>query len=232
MTEEIKPFERVFCACDINNLTNSISLVNSLRGVVGGLKLGHEFFSSFGPLGVEKLSFADLPIFLDTKFLDIPNTVFSAIKSLAPLRPFMLNVHALGGEEMMKRSVEALDSFEKKPLLIAVTVLTSMDENDLSTIGIDSPVMDQVRRLAELTQKCGLDGVVCSPHEIEILKADRGKEFKLITPGIRPKTAVLGDQKRVMTPSEAIEKGADYLVIGRPITKAENPREAAQNIFC
>ncbi|MHA1539027.1 MAG: orotidine-5'-phosphate decarboxylase [Alphaproteobacteria bacterium] len=226
-----KPYEHIFCACDVNNLTASVKLADSLRGVVGGLKLGHEFLSSFGPLGVEKLSFADLPIFLDTKFLDIPNTVSSAIKALAPLKPFMLNVHAMGGEEMMKASVGALDAFDQKPMLIAVTVLTSMNETDLQEIGIDSPVMDQVRRLAELTQKCGLDGVVCSPHEIDILRADRGDDFKLITPGIRPKSAALGDQKRVMTPAEALEKGSDYLVIGRPITQADDPRAAAQKIF-
>ena len=176
-----------------------------------------------------------LPLFLDLKFYDIPNTVAGAVKSVVPLKPFMINVHASGGRAMMEAAAKAArDAAEAhlvdRPLVIGVTVLTSMDDADLHEVGINAAVFDQVRRLAELAKVSGLDGVVCSPHEAEILRRDLGPNFKLITPGVRPAWAAANDQKRVMTPSEALKAGSTYVVVGRPITAAPDQTAAAKRI--
>jgi orotidine-5'-phosphate decarboxylase len=199
------------------------------------VKLGLEFFMANGAAGVATIGTLGLPVFLDLKFHDIPNTVASAIRAVAPLRPFITNVHAGGGRAMMLAARDAaLDSAAKlgvaPPKLIAVTVLTSFTGSDLAEVGQPDDPLEQVRRLAELTRDCGLDGVVCSPKEIAILRRDLGPDFLLVTPGIRPDWAAAGDQKRIMTPAEAVRAGADYLVIGRPITGAADPAEAAQRI--
>ena len=169
-------------------------------------------------------------VFLDLKFHDIPNTVAQACKAAASLGVWMLNVHALGGKKMMQAAREAIDSSEHKPLLIAVTILTSMAEEDLQQIGIKGSPQENVERLASLTEDSSLDGVVCSSKEVTILRNIIKPDFKLVTPGIRPAGSNQDDQKRIMTPYDAIQAGSDYLVIGRPITKADNPLQALVDI--
>jgi len=226
---------RVFVALDTTSVADAVDRARAMRGAVAGVKLGLEFFSANGPAGVRQVVAEGLPLFLDLKFHDIPNTVAGAVRAVTPLGPFMLNVHAAGGVAMMRAALGACaDTAAKvgvrRPRVIAVTVLTSLGNDDLATIGQQGAAADQVRRLAALAQEAGLDGVVCSPQEIELLRRDCGRDFVLVTPGIRPAGAAAGDQKRVMTPAEAVRRGADYLVIGRPITAAEDPAAAARAI--
>jgi orotidine-5'-phosphate decarboxylase len=176
-----------------------------------------------------------MPLFLDLKLHDIPNTVAGAVRAVVPLRPTLLTVHAGGGGAMLRAAADAAGEAAAKagtarPRIVAVTVLTSLAEADMSAIGQHGPIADQARRLAALARSSGLDGVVCSPHEIEALRAECGTGFLLVVPGIRPSWAAAGDQKRVMTPAEAARRGADYLVIGRPITAATDPAVAASRI--
>jgi orotidine-5'-phosphate decarboxylase len=188
-------------------------------------------FTYFGPEFVKQLTGKGFDVFLDLKFHDIPNTVAKAVSAAADLGVWMVNVHASGGSQMMSKAKEALDSYgQDAPLLIAVTVLTSMNEADLRGLGITKTPAEQVEFLASLTKQSGLDGVVCSAWEAEQLKRDLGKEFKLITPGIRPAGSAQDDQHRIMTPKEAMDVGVDYLVIGRPITKAVDPQLVLQQI--
>ena len=225
------PGNPVFCALDTTDETRAVTLAQTLKGAVGGLKIGMEFFNANGPAGFRKVAEAGQPIFLDLKLHDIPNTVAGGIRAVLPLKPAIVNVHASGGPAMMRAAAEAAaEAGDKRPLVIAVTVLTSMDESDLAAIGVSGNPRDQVLRLASLARDCGLDGVVCSAHEIEPLRAELGPDFKLIVPGIRPAGAAVADQKRVMTPEEALALGADVLVIGRPITGAADPRRAAEEI--
>lgn len=226
---------RVFVALDTTSVADAVDRARAMRGAVAGVKLGLEFFSANGPAGVRQVVAEGLPLFLDLKFHDIPNTVAGAVRAVTPLGPFMLNVHAAGGAAMMRAALDAsADTAAKvgvrRPRLIAVTVLTSLGDDDLAAIGQQGPASDQVRRLAALAQEAGLDGVVCSPQEIELLRRDCGSDFVLVTPGIRPAGVAVGDQKRVMTPAEAVRRGAHYLVIGRPITAAEDPAAAARAI--
>ena len=186
------------------------------------LKVGKELFTSAGPQLVEKLVGRGFDVFLDLKFHDIPNTVAQACKAAAQLGVWMVNVHTLGGRRMMETTREVLDALPQRPLLIGVTVLTSMNEADLAEIGLPAPAI-QVERLARLAKASGLDGVVCSAQESALLKVACGKDFKLVTPGIRPASASLDDQNRVMTPEAAMAAGSDYLVIGRPITQSTDP---------
>ena len=172
---------------------------------------------------MEALHKKDFDVFLDLKFHDIPNTTAKAVAAAANMGVWMVNVHASGGQRMMEAAAEAVQRFEKKPILIGVTVLTSMEQQDLAGIGLDITPQQQVERLAKLTQQSGLDGVVCSAQEAQSLKQLCGADFQLITPGIRPSFAQQGDQRRVMTPSQAMEAGVDYMVIGRPITQAADP---------
>jgi orotidine-5'-phosphate decarboxylase len=179
----------------------------------------------FGPEFVKELTTKGFDVFLDLKFHDIPNTVAKAVTAAAELGVWMVNVHASGGSEMMTKAKQALDKFgDKAPLLTAVTVLTSMSEDDLRGIGINRTPAEQVQHLAALAKQCGLDGVVCSAWEAQRLKSTLGESFKLITPGIRPEGSASDDQKRIMTPKEAMDVGVDYLVVGRPITKADSPQ--------
>jgi orotidine-5'-phosphate decarboxylase len=171
-----------------------------------------------------------VPVFLDVKLHDIPNTVVGAMKALAPLGASIVNVHASGGAAMMKAAVEAAASVSPRPKVIAVTVLTSLEAADLSAMGIAGTPLEQVARLAKLAKGAGIDGVVCSPQEIAAVRAACGRDFLIVTPGVRPAGGALGDQKRVMTPEEALKAGADFLVIGRPITGAPDPAEAARKI--
>jgi len=235
MIATARSMARVFAAIDTPDLARARDLATTLAGRIGGLKLGLEFFSANGAAGVAEIAGAGLPIFLDLKFHDIPNTVAAAVRAVAPLAPAILNVHAAGGPAMMQAARAAAHDAaarlgHKPPKLIAVTVLTSLGDTDLAATGQQGPALEQVRRLAGLTQECGLDGVVCSAQEIAALRAQCGEGFLLVAPGIRPLWAAAGDQKRIMTPGEAISKGADYLVIGRPITESPDPVAAAQRI--
>lgn len=224
------PHNPIICAIDTTDVVAAKKLVQAVRGSVGAIKLGLEFFTANGAAGVAEVA-GDVPLFLDLKFHDIPNTVAGAVRATRGINAFMMTVHTSGGKSMMQSAAKAAKDLPNKPMIIGVTMLTSLDEADLESIGIKNDIKNQVSKLADLAQQSGLDGVVCSPHEIELLRAQCGKDFKLIVPGIRPQGSAAGDQKRVMTPKEAIEKGADYLVIGRPITEAENPAGAAQDIF-
>ena len=227
----LHPHERTFVALDTTDLAHALDLANALSGHVGGMKVGKEFFTACGPDGVRAVTDCGMPVFLDLKFHDIPNTVAGAIKASLALSPYMVNVHASGGETMMRAATQSAEAAgEGRPLVLGVTVLTSMDESDLQGIGVESSVPDQVMRLASLAQFSGLDGVVCSAREVEDLREHLGKDFKLVVPGIRPQWASSDDQKRIVTPAAAIAIGADYLVIGRPITGASDPVEAANKI--
>ncbi|MEX2248610.1 MAG: orotidine-5'-phosphate decarboxylase [Parvibaculum sp.] len=221
----------IFCALDTTDVSRAVALARGLTGSVGGAKIGMEFFNAHGPAGYRAVAEAGLPIFLDLKLHDIPNTVAGGIRAVLPLAPAIVNVHAAGGSAMMRAAAEAArEAGDRRPLIIGVTLLTSLDETDLAAMGIGGTASDQVRRLAGLAAGAGLDGVVCSAHEIETLRRDLGPAFKLIVPGIRPAGSAIGDQKRVMTPTEALALGADVLVIGRPITGAGDPRAAAEEI--
>ncbi|MCX7353606.1 MAG: orotidine-5'-phosphate decarboxylase [Alphaproteobacteria bacterium] len=220
----------VYVALDMTDAAEAASLAKRLRGHVGGVKLGLEFFVANGPGGIRAVSDAGLPVFLDLKLHDIPNTVAGAMASAAALNPAIVTTHAGGGAAMMRAASEAAAAAKHPPLVIAVTVLTSLDDQDLEAVGQRSPALEQAVRLALLAKESGLGGVVCSPHEVAAIRARCGTDFKLVVPGIRPASAALGDQKRVMTPAQAIAAGADHLVIGRPITQAPDPVAAAQAI--
>ena len=212
----------VFVAIDTPDVARA--LVDAVAGHVGGIKLGLEFFVANGPAGVAAL--AGLPLFIDLKFHDIPNTVAGAVRSLAPLRPAVLTVHAAGGRAMLEAAKAAALPGCK---VVAVTVLTSLDGGDLNDIGVGGDVAAQVARLAGLARASGLDGIVCSPHEVAAAKAVWPEGY-FVVPGVRPAGSDIGDQKRVMTPGEALAAGASMLVIGRPITGATDPAAAARAI--
>lgn len=220
----------VFCALDTTDVDRAASLAQSLKGHVGGLKIGKEFFTAHGPAGVRRVIPEGTPLFLDLKFHDIPNTVAGAVRAATALSPAILNVHAAGGRAMMEAARTAAQESETPPWVLAVTVLTSLDASDLADIGVHGSPADQVVRLATLAQRAGLDGVVCAAQEIAALRRECGPDFKLVVPGIRPANSATGDQKRTMTPAEAAGLGADVLVIGRPITNAPDPAAAAQAI--
>jgi len=222
---------KVVVALDFDNQTDALAFVDKIQPSDCRLKVGKEMFTYFGPDFVKELVERGFDVFLDLKFHDIPNTVAKAVTAAAELGVWMVNVHASGGLAMMEKAKAALDVYgEKAPLLIAVTVLTSMSEDDLLGLGITKSPAEQVAHLARLTQQAGLDGVVCSAQEANMLKQSLGKAFKLVTPGIRPEGASVDDQKRIMTPKAAVDIGVDYLVIGRPITKAQDPHAVLQQI--
>lgn len=223
--------KKIIVALDFDTLDAALALAKQLDPAQCRLKVGKELFTYCGPGIVEALHELGFEVFLDLKFHDIPNTVAKAVKAAADMGVWMVNVHASGGLEMMKAARAVLDTCEgTRPLLIAVTVLTSMSAEDLSQIGLQNSPEQQVQRLAALTQQAGLDGVVCSSQEASVLKDSFGKDFLLVTPGIRPQNAASGDQKRIMTPAAALQAGSDYLVIGRPITQARSPLKALADI--
>lgn len=222
---------KVVVALDFNQKSEALSFVDKIQPSDCRLKVGKEMFTHFGPEFVKELVAKGFDVFLDLKFHDIPNTVAKAVTAAAELGVWMVNVHASGGLKMMEKAKEALIPYgDKAPLLIAVTVLTSMEEDDLIGLGITKSPAEQVQHLASLTKKAGLDGVVCSAKEAESLKQALGKTFKLVTPGIRPAGSSADDQKRIMTPRDALNVGVDYLVIGRPITQSEDPHAVLQQI--
>jgi orotidine-5'-phosphate decarboxylase len=195
------------------------------------IKIGKSMFTQYGPAWIEEIVDQGFPVFLDLKYHDIPNTVASACREAAKLGVWMVNVHAQGGKAMMMAAREAVAQFAHSPLLIAVTVLTSFTEQDLQEVGVSGSVLDQVLRLAKLAKACGLDGVVCSAHEAEAVKAVCGQDFLTVTPGIRLADNSLDDQKRVLTPQAAVAAGADVLVMGRAIIQAPEPAALIQKIL-
>ena len=213
----------VIVALDYDNQDSALTLADRLDPTLCRLKVGKELFTAAGPSVVKKLTDRGFDIFLDLKFHDIPNTVAKAIGTAADLGVWMTNVHASGGSRMMSAARQALDSKGSDMLLIGVTVLTSMGVSDLEEVGVQGNASAQVLRLAELAKNSGLDGVVCSAQEAKLLKESLGQGFKLVTPGIRLADSVADDQRRIVTPADALALGSDYLVIGRPITKSTDP---------
>lgn len=221
---------RVIVALDFPDANRALALAARLEPSACRLKVGKELFTAAGPGVIEKLRGAGFGIFLDLKYHDIPNTVAGACAAAADLGVWMINVHALGGRAMMAAASGALAGRSSRPKLVAVTLLTSMGEPDMRDIGIAGSPQDTVGRLAQLAQSCGLDGVVCSAQEARALRQQCGQNFLLVTPGIRPAGSGANDQRRVATPREALADGADYLVIGRPITHAPDPMAALRDI--
>lgn len=221
---------KIIVALDYPQAAPALELVQRLEPSLCRLKVGKELFTVAGPLFVEQLQKRGFDVFLDLKFHDIPNTTAQACKAAASLGVWMVNVHALGGRRMMETAREALESVANRPKLIAVTVLTSMAQEDLHGIGITASPAEMVARLAGLAKDSGLDGVVCSAQEATALRQQCGKDFCLVTPGIRPTNAAANDQLRIMTPSAALGAGSSYLVIGRPITQAADPLTALKEI--
>ena len=229
--------DKLIVALDVDDLQAGDQLVSQLGDLVNRFKIGGQLFTAAGPASVETFRELGKEIFLDLKFHDIPNTVAGAVAAAAKTGASMVNVHASGGFEMMRAASEAATSQARalkfaRPRLLGVTLLTSIDEESFQRdFNTERKLRDQVAYLAKLSQKAGLDGVVASPLEIEIVRRVCGENFLIVTPGVRPRWAAAGDQRRMTTPAEAIEAGADYIVVGRPITGADNPREAAENIL-
>ncbi|MGD8587337.1 MAG: orotidine-5'-phosphate decarboxylase [Chromatiales bacterium] len=221
---------RVIVALDYPDETQALALVDQLDPAQCRLKVGKEMFTRYGPALVEKLAGRGFQIFLDLKFHDIPNTVAAACDAAADLGVWMINLHASGGRRMMEAARERLQQRKSPPLLVAVTILTSLTAEDIAEVGYTGGPVENVLRLAELARRSGMDGVVCSPREAAQLRAGMGRDFLLVTPGVRPRNTVADDQRRVMTPAEAISSGASYLVVGRPITAAADPLAALGDI--
>jgi len=227
--------DQLLVALDVDTVAEARALAEQLRGVAGGFKIGSRLFTSEGPGIVEDFAARGERVFLDLKFHDIPNTVAGSVAAATRLGVWMLNVHALGGGAMMRAArdaahQEAARTSRPAPLVIAVTMLTSLDQRALTEIGMADAMTAQVGRLAALSEASGLDGVVASPHEIDIIRRRCGRQFVIVTPGIRGATDVKGDQSRTMTAVEALASGATYLVVGRPIIAAADPRAAAERI--
>jgi orotidine-5'-phosphate decarboxylase len=230
------PKERIIFALDVDHFSEALRWVNLLKGHVGMFKVGKQIFTHSGPKVVDMIRQKGQNVFLDLKFHDIPNTVAKAGEEATKLNVAMFNLHALGGLEMMKKTVEASRAAAKdlgipKPVILAVTILTSLSEDALKEVGINGPVIDEVARLASLSMKAGVDGVVASPQEIAVIRKACGKDFLITTPGIRSPSSKKDDQKRTLSPKEAILAGADFLVIGRPIKEAKDPVEAVHKII-
>jgi len=229
-------YNPIICALDTQEVAEATEVAREVMPHVGAVKLGLEFFTANGAAGVKEITKLGVPVFLDLKFHDIPNTVAKAIAATASMNMFMMTVHTSGGRAMLQAAIDASDRVaqttgKERPLVIGVTLLTSLDQDDISIIGFQDTVQDQVLRLADLAQSAGLDGVVCSPFEIAPIRKALGDDLTLVVPGIRPASAAAGDQKRILTPREALERGADYLVIGRPITESADRANAAQTIL-
>jgi len=217
---------RVIVALDVASSAGATTLARQLDPTLCRLKIGSELYTAAGPALIETLQGRGFSIFLDLKFHDIPNTVAAACRAAASLGVWMLDVHAQGGRRMLAAAREALAGFSAPPLLVAVTVLTSLDDTELAELGLPGPALDQVQRLAELAMAAGVDGLVCSPLEVETLRQRFGPAPCLVTPGIRPAGSARDDQRRTLTPAEAVARGASHLVVGRPITRAPDPARA------
>lgn len=232
----MKSGERLIIALDVDTKEKALNLVKKLKDEVKIFKIGSELFTSCGPSIVEEVQKSGSKVFLDLKFHDIPNTVAKSAVVATRLGVFMFNVHALGGVDMMKKAAESVNDEAKKlkierPKVIAVTILTSMDGNNLKKIGVSDNMETQVSKLAKLSKDAGLDGVVASPSEVKLIRKNLGKDFLIVTPGVRPSWAGKNDQKRFTTPKEAIDNGADFIVVGRPVIEAPDPVEVAEKIL-
>ena len=221
----------IYCAIDTNDVKQAIALIEKTRPFIGGVKLGLEFYTHCGIEGINRIKELGLPMFIDLKLFDIPNTTKSALQGILASEPELTTLHISGGSEMLKDCVSVRNSIKSKTKLIGVTILTSFDETGIKEVGLNSSLSDQVIKLAKLAVANKLDGIVCSPHEIKIIKSEIKDSLKLIVPGIRNNEDNSNDQKRTMSAREAVDAGADILVIGRPITKARDPAEAAQKIL-
>ena len=230
------PRDRLIIALDVDTADKALRLVGQLKGAVRFFKIGLELFSACGPGIVEQVKATGCEVFLDLKFHDIPTTVAKAAVSVTKLGAYMFNVHALGGYDMMRKAAEAVRAEAARlarpaPKVIAVTVLTSMDEKALKMTGINAIMNDEVAALARLAKEAALDGVVASPQETRMIRALLGPDFLIVTPGVRPAWAGSDDQKRIATPAEAVAAGASFIVVGRPVTAAQDPAEAARRII-
>ena len=231
MPQDLKAAEKLIVALDVRSLDEAKEMIRKLSPDVRIFKVGMGLFTLCGPDAVALVHDNGARVFLDLKFHDIPNTVAHAVRSAAKLGVFMVNIHALGGSEMMMKAVEAARESEKRPKLLGVTVLTSMDQSAIGEVGIERKIEEEVVSLARLGKESGLDGVVASPNETGLIRKNLGKDFIIVTPGIRPTGAEKNDQKRVMTPKDAIMAGDDYIVVGRPITETKDPLGAAKKII-
>ena len=227
----MRPKDRLIVALDVSSAAEAQRIVRTLGASVSTFKVGSQLFAAEGPNAVRDLVTSGKKVFLDLKHQDIPNTVAGAVRSAAALGASMLTVHAAGGSAMLRAAMEAARQAPKLPLVLAVTVLTSLSDDDLHEIGVAGRTQDHALVLATLAQNCGCGGVVASPHEARVIRNDLGGGFVIVTPGIRPAGAAKADQSRVNTPVQAIAAGADYLVVGRPITQAADPRHAAEEII-
>jgi len=232
----MKSEDRLIVALDVDTEEKAVKLVQTLKNDVKIFKIGLELFGSCGPAIIKKIKGIGCEVFLDLKFHDIPNTAAKASRVATRSGAYMFNVHALGGYDMMKAAAEACRDEAKKlkiekPKVLAVTILTSMDENALKKAGMDDNMENQVLRLASLAKEAGLDGVVASPKEAKVIRQTIGADFLIVTPGVRPSSAEVNDQKRAATPEEAVISGADFIVVGRPVTEAEDPVSAVKGIL-
>jgi orotidine-5'-phosphate decarboxylase len=223
--------DRLIVALDVSSAAAARELATQLRGTIRWVKVGLELYLAAGTEIVEEMTSQGFSVFLDLKFHDIPNTVAGAVRSAASMGASLLTIHAAGGPAMLRAAAEAAAATKNAPQLLAVTVLTSMDASQLAAIGIESSAADQVLRLARMAVQSQIRGLVCSPEEVALLRRELGAEPRLVVPGIRPTGAAVGDQKRIATPADAIRAGASQLVVGRPITQAADPAEAAQSIL-
>jgi len=224
-------YHPLIVALDFPEPEQALAFTQGIKNYCHYVKVGKALFTRSGPKLIEALHKQGFKVFLDLKYHDIPNTVANACRAAADLGVWMLNVHALGGREMLLAAREALDKYQTRPLLVAVTLLTSLNDQDLQNMGMQGSLKENVLRLAHLIKTCGLDGLICSPHEVVLLREIFGKQWLLVTPGIRPLGTVQNDQKRIMTPAEALTCGASYLVIGRPIIASPRPIQTLLEII-
>jgi orotidine-5'-phosphate decarboxylase len=227
----MRPEDRLIVALDVSSAGEAQRIVQALGAAVSRYKIGNQLFTAEGPAVVRRLVGSGKKVFLDLKFHDIPTTVAGGVRSAAAMGISMLTVHAAGGSAMLRAAMDAARQAPKPPIVLAVTVLTSLSDADLQETGVAGRTRDHALVLATLAQNCGCDGVVASPHEARLIRQDLGAGLVIVTPGIRPAGSAKGDQSRVNTPAEAIAAGADYLVVGRPITEAKNPVQAAEKII-
>ena len=221
----------IFCAIDTSDIDKAVALVDQISPHIGGIKLGLEFFTSCGLLGLEKIKKLEIPIFVDLKLYDIPNTIKKALSNILQFEPEYTTLHLSGGSEMLINCINAKNELHSRTKLIGVTMLTSFNDTLISEIGIEKSVNENVKQLTQLAANCGMDGIVCSPLEISEVKKTHESKLQIISPGIRGKENEVDDQKRTLSAKEAIDAGADVLVVGRPITDAKDPAKAAENIY-